>query len=85
MQKKREATHLALFRLWPAAMRLELLLLAAALRGALGQTVAAWDCTTYPYPVQIIKGSSDTNYRTMQLNLAAGDFTEMWAVFLSCG
>ena len=28
--------------------------------------------------MQIIKGSSDTNYRTMQLELNAGDFTEMW-------
>ena len=38
----------------------------------------AWDCTTYPFPVQIIKGSTDTNYRTMQLNLGAGTFQEMW-------
>ena len=42
------------------------------------ETVAAWDCTAYPYPIQIIKGSSDTNYRTMQLNLGVGDFREIW-------
>ena len=40
--------------------------------------VAPWDCTTYPYPIQIIKGTSDANYRTMQLNFAEGDFIEMW-------
>ena len=40
--------------------------------------VAPWDCTTYPYPIQIIKGTSDANYRTMQLNFADGDFTEIW-------
>ena len=40
--------------------------------------VAPWDCTTYPYPIQIIKGTSDTYYRTMQLNFADGDFTEIW-------
>ena len=56
---------------------LVLLLLAAAFPGAAG-AVAAWDCANYPLPVQILKGTSDTNYRTMQLNLLAGDFQEMW-------
>lgn len=53
-------------------------LLLAHLHRAAGQTVAAWDCATYPYPVQILKGTSDSNYRTMQLNLGAGNFEEMW-------
>ena len=41
-------------------------------------TVAAWDCGTYPYPIQILKGASDSNYRTMQLNVATGAWSEMW-------
>jgi hypothetical protein len=45
---------------------------------ASAQSVAPWDCTTYPYPVQIIKGGSATSYRTMQLNFGSGTFTEMW-------
>lgn len=55
-----------------------LLVFSLHLHHASGQTVAAWDCTTYPYPVQILKGSSDTSYRTMQLNLNEGNFEEMW-------
>ena len=40
--------------------------------------VLAWDCTTYPLPVQIILGSSDTYYRTMQLDIEAKNFVEIW-------
>ena len=53
------------------------LLLAAALPGALG-TVAQWDCTTHPYPVQVLKETGDSQYKTMQLNLIEKRFTEMW-------
>ena len=54
-----------------------LLLLGATLPGAAGQ-VAAWDCTTYPLPVQILKATGESDYKTMQLNLAAGTYEEMW-------
>ena len=41
--------------------------------------MAAWDCTAYPYPIQILQGTgSDTIYRTTQLNIGAGTFQEMW-------
>ena len=38
----------------------------------------AWDCDTYPLPIQIIKGDSDSSYRTMQLNIAAQTFQQVW-------
>ena len=39
--------------------------------------VDAWNCTAYPYPIQILKRGTDP-YWTLQLNLVEGDFVEMW-------
>ena len=58
-------------------MLVHVAVLAAFTRGALAQ-VAAWDCNNFPHPVQILRASSDMFYRTMQLNIAAGRYEEMW-------
>ena len=55
-----------------------LVLLSQTTTSQLVWPVAPWDCTRYPFPIQIMKGDDDDNYRTMQLNLGSGDFEEIW-------
>ena len=65
----------------PVGRQLGALLLVLLCQTATSQLVwpvAPWDCTRYPFPIQIMKGDDDDNYRTMQLNLGSGDFEEIW-------